>query len=75
MVERQRGAIVNLGSVSAFTGQEHEGQSQWLYNMTKAAAVQLSISLGTRYAAEGHPRERALPRRRPNAARSGAVSA
>jgi NAD(P)-dependent dehydrogenase (short-subunit alcohol dehydrogenase family) len=53
MIERRQGAIVNLGSVSAFTGQEHEGQSQWLYNMTKAAAVQLSISLGTRYAAEG----------------------
>jgi NAD(P)-dependent dehydrogenase (short-subunit alcohol dehydrogenase family) len=53
MVERRQGAIVNLGSVSAFTGQEHEGQSQWLYNMTKAAAVQLSISLGSRYAAEG----------------------
>jgi NAD(P)-dependent dehydrogenase (short-subunit alcohol dehydrogenase family) len=53
MVERRQGAIVNLGSVSAFTGQEHEGQSQWLYNMTKAAAVQLSISLGSRYASEG----------------------
>src|ERR671922_428929 len=53
MIERRQGAIVNLGSVSAFTGQEHNGQSQWLYNMTKAAAVQLSISLGTRYAAEG----------------------
>jgi NAD(P)-dependent dehydrogenase (short-subunit alcohol dehydrogenase family) len=53
MIERRQGAIVNLGSVSAFTGQEHDGQSQWLYNMTKAAAVQLSISLGTRYAAEG----------------------
>jgi NAD(P)-dependent dehydrogenase (short-subunit alcohol dehydrogenase family) len=53
MVERRSGSIVNLASVSAFTGQEHEGQSQWLYNLSKAGAVQLAISLGTRYAAEG----------------------
>jgi meso-butanediol dehydrogenase/(S,S)-butanediol dehydrogenase/diacetyl reductase len=53
-MERQRsGSVINLGSVSAFTGQEHEGRSQWLYNLTKAAAVQLSTSLGTRYAASG----------------------
>ncbi len=54
VMERQRsGSIVNLASVSAFTGQEHEGQSQWLYNISKAAAYQLSVSLGTRYASLG----------------------
>ena len=53
MLKTGGGSIVNLASVSAFTGQEHEGESQWLYNLTKAAAVQLSVSLGTRYAAEG----------------------
>jgi NAD(P)-dependent dehydrogenase (short-subunit alcohol dehydrogenase family) len=53
MLERHSGSIVNLGSISAFTGQEHEGKSQYLYNVSKAAAVQLSISLATRYAADG----------------------
>jgi NAD(P)-dependent dehydrogenase (short-subunit alcohol dehydrogenase family) len=53
MRRQRRGAIVNLASVSAFTGQEHDGQSQWLYNLSKAAAYQLSVSLGTRYAGEG----------------------
>jgi NAD(P)-dependent dehydrogenase (short-subunit alcohol dehydrogenase family) len=52
MLEKQHGAIVNLGSISAFTGQEVSGVSQYLYNMTKAALVQLSISLATRYGAE-----------------------
>jgi NAD(P)-dependent dehydrogenase (short-subunit alcohol dehydrogenase family) len=54
VMERQRrGSIVNLASVSAFTGQEHDGQSQWLYNLSKAAAYQLSVSLATRYAPVG----------------------
>jgi NAD(P)-dependent dehydrogenase (short-subunit alcohol dehydrogenase family) len=54
IMERQRsGSIVNLASVSAFTGQEHDGQSQWLYNVSKAAAYQLSVSLATRYAPLG----------------------
>jgi NAD(P)-dependent dehydrogenase (short-subunit alcohol dehydrogenase family) len=54
MLAKRSGAIVNLGSISAFTGQEDDnGTSQYLYNVTKAAAVQLAISLGTRYAAEG----------------------
>jgi NAD(P)-dependent dehydrogenase (short-subunit alcohol dehydrogenase family) len=53
MLEQRSGSIVNLGSISAFTGQEHEGKSQYLYNVSKAAAVQLSISLATRYALEG----------------------
>jgi meso-butanediol dehydrogenase / (S,S)-butanediol dehydrogenase / diacetyl reductase len=48
------GAIVNLGSISAFTGQEDDaGTSQYLYNMTKAAAVQLAVSLATRHARDG----------------------
>ncbi len=54
MLRRGRGSIVNLGSISAFTGQEDDaGTSQYLYNITKAAAVQLAVSLGTRYAAKG----------------------
>jgi NAD(P)-dependent dehydrogenase (short-subunit alcohol dehydrogenase family) len=54
VMQRQRhGSIVNLASISAFTGQEHGGQSQWLYNLSKAAVYQLSVSLGTRYASEG----------------------
>jgi NAD(P)-dependent dehydrogenase (short-subunit alcohol dehydrogenase family) len=53
MLPNQHGAIVNLGSISAFTGQEVHGVSQYLYNMSKAALVQLSISLATRYGAEG----------------------
>jgi NAD(P)-dependent dehydrogenase (short-subunit alcohol dehydrogenase family) len=54
MLAQHRGSIVNLGSISAYTGQEDDnGTSQYLYNMTKAAAVQLAISLGTRYGADG----------------------
>ena len=54
MLKKSRGAIVNLGSISAFTGQEDDnGTSQYLYNITKAAAVQLSVSLATRYAKNG----------------------
>lgn len=54
MLEQGRGAIVNLGSISAFTGQEDSnGTSQYLYNITKAAAVQLAVSLATRYARSG----------------------
>jgi meso-butanediol dehydrogenase / (S,S)-butanediol dehydrogenase / diacetyl reductase len=51
MIERGGGTIVNLGSISAFTGQEDDnGTSQYLYNVTKAAAVQLAVSLATRHA-------------------------
>ena len=53
MLAKGRGSIINLGSISAYTGQEVDGQSQWLYNVTKAAAVQLAVSLGTRYGPEG----------------------
>jgi NAD(P)-dependent dehydrogenase (short-subunit alcohol dehydrogenase family) len=54
MVSRGRGSIINLGSISAFTGQEDDaGVSQYTYNITKAAAVQLAVSLATRYAADG----------------------
>jgi NAD(P)-dependent dehydrogenase (short-subunit alcohol dehydrogenase family) len=54
MLKQGRGAIVNLGSISAFTGQEDDhGTSQYLYNVTKAAAVQLAVSLATRYAKGG----------------------
>ena len=53
MLENGKGVIINLGSVSAFTGQEQEGKSQFLYNSSKAAVVQFSISLATRYARQG----------------------
>ncbi len=54
MVERGAGSIINLGSISAFTGQEDDaGTSQYLYNVTKAAAVQLAISLATRHGRDG----------------------
>lgn len=53
MLKQGAGAIVNLGSISAFTGQENDGISQYLYNCSKAAVVQLTISMATRYAGEG----------------------
>jgi NAD(P)-dependent dehydrogenase (short-subunit alcohol dehydrogenase family) len=54
MVRQRRGAIVNLGSISSFTGQEDDdGVSQYLYNVSKAAAVQLAVSLATRHARDG----------------------
>ena len=53
MLERGRGAIVNVSSVSAFTGHQNEGKSTYLYGITKAGLAQLSISLATRYASEG----------------------
>lgn len=53
MLETGSGSIVNVASISAFVGQENEGQSQYLYNISKAAVVRLSISLATRYASAG----------------------
>jgi meso-butanediol dehydrogenase/(S,S)-butanediol dehydrogenase/diacetyl reductase len=53
MVSQHRGAIINVSSVSAFTGHENEGKSTFLYGISKAALVQLSISLATRYASDG----------------------
>ncbi len=54
MLERGSGSIINLGSISAFTGQEDDaGTSQYLYNVSKAGAVQLAISLATRYGHDG----------------------
>lgn len=53
MVEQKSGSIINLGSISSFVGQEMMGKSTFLYNMTKAAAVQLARSLATRYAEDG----------------------
>jgi len=48
-----RGAIVVVSSGSAFRGQEFDGVSSFVYNVTKAAVRQLATSLATRYAAEG----------------------
>jgi NAD(P)-dependent dehydrogenase (short-subunit alcohol dehydrogenase family) len=53
MLKQQSGSIINLASISAFVGQEQEGQSTYLYNLTKAGAVQLTRSLATRYGKEG----------------------
>jgi meso-butanediol dehydrogenase/(S,S)-butanediol dehydrogenase/diacetyl reductase len=53
MVEQRSGSIVNLASISAFIGQEFGGPSTYLYNVTKAGALQLAVSLATRYAADG----------------------
>lgn len=53
MVEQQSGSIVTLASISSFIGQEFGGVSTWLYNVTKAGALQLARSLASRYAADG----------------------
>ncbi|MGE5701901.1 MAG: SDR family NAD(P)-dependent oxidoreductase [Clostridia bacterium] len=53
MLEQKRGSIVNLASISSFIGQEMMEKSTFLYNITKAGALQLTTSLATRYAAEG----------------------
>jgi meso-butanediol dehydrogenase / (S,S)-butanediol dehydrogenase / diacetyl reductase len=47
------GSIVLVSSVSAFVGQEFDGVSTCVYNMSKAAVRQLATSLATRYAADG----------------------
>jgi len=53
MLNRKRGSIVNLASISSFIGQEMDGASTFAYNVTKAGALQLTKSLASRYAAEG----------------------
>ncbi|MDP4107235.1 MAG: SDR family oxidoreductase [Bacillota bacterium] len=53
MMKQQKGVIINLSSVSGYVGQEMMGKSTFLYNMTKAAILQLTRSLATRYAKDG----------------------
>ncbi len=53
MLEQRSGSIINLASISSFIGQEFGGTSTWLYNVTKAGALQLAKSLASRYAADG----------------------
>ena len=53
MMKQNGGAIVNLSSVSGYVGQEMMGKSTFLYNMTKAAILQMTRSLATRYAKDG----------------------
>lgn len=53
MIKQNGGAIVNLSSVSGYVGQEMMGKSTFLYNMTKAAILQMTRSLATRYAKDG----------------------
>jgi len=53
MLEQRSGSIVNLASISSFIGQEFGGVSTYLYNVTKAGALQLARSLASRYAGDG----------------------
>jgi len=53
MLKQNKGAIVNLASISSFVGQEMNGTSTFAYNVTKAGALQLTKSLATRYASDG----------------------
>ncbi len=53
MAAKKSGSIVNLGSVSSFIGQEMQGKSSFVYNVTKAGVRQLTTSLATRYAVDG----------------------
>lgn len=53
MAAQKTGSIVNLGSVSSFIGQEMQGKSSFVYNVTKAGVRQLTTSLATRYAQDG----------------------
>jgi NAD(P)-dependent dehydrogenase (short-subunit alcohol dehydrogenase family) len=53
MVTQHRGSIVNLSSVSSFTGHENEGLSTYLYSISKAAMGQLAVSLATRHGKDG----------------------
>jgi meso-butanediol dehydrogenase / (S,S)-butanediol dehydrogenase / diacetyl reductase len=53
MVEQRAGSIVNLASISSFVGQEFGESSTFVYNVTKAGALQLAVSLATRYASHG----------------------
>lgn len=47
------GSVVIVSSISAVTGQDRPDHSQFLYNITKAAGLQLMLSLATRYAEAG----------------------
>lgn len=53
MLEQGGGSIVNTASISAYIGQEVDGRSSAVYNVTKAAARQLTTSLASRYAGDG----------------------
>lgn len=53
MKAQEKGVIINLSSISAYVGQEMMDKSTFLYNMTKAGALQLTRSLATRYAKDG----------------------
>ncbi len=53
MLRQRSGTIVNLASISSFVGQEMNGKSTFVYNVTKAGALQLTRSLASRYARDG----------------------
>jgi meso-butanediol dehydrogenase / (S,S)-butanediol dehydrogenase / diacetyl reductase len=53
MLCQRSGTIVNLASISSFVGQEMNGKSTFVYNVTKAGALQLTRSLASRYARDG----------------------
>jgi NAD(P)-dependent dehydrogenase (short-subunit alcohol dehydrogenase family) len=49
MIPQKRGSLIMLASMSAFCGQEMDGASSFLYNITKAGALQMARSFATRY--------------------------
>ncbi len=73
MVERRRGVIVNIGSISGII--VNRPQWQPAYNASKAAVHQLSRSLAGEWAAVRHPRQRPGPRLRVHGHVAGARGA
>jgi len=53
MLPQKSGSVIHMSSISAFLGQEFDGRSSFLYNVTKAGALQMARSFATRYASEG----------------------
>lgn len=53
MIPQKRGSLIMLASISAFCGQGMDGASSFLYNITKAGALQMARSFATRYASIG----------------------
>ena len=49
MIPQKRGSLIMMSSASAFCGQEMHGASSFLYNITKAGALQMARSFATRY--------------------------
>lgn len=52
MLLQKRGSVIFQSSISAFMGQQFDGKSSFLYNITKAGALQMARSFATRYGAD-----------------------